>query len=50
MEAAKIYFIIFGLLTIVGGIIGYVKGWQRGVDHCRGNHRGFAARSGISFA
>ena len=25
MEAAKIYFIIFGLLTIVGGIIGYVK-------------------------
>ena len=25
MEAAKIYFIIFGLLTIVGGIIGYAK-------------------------
>jgi uncharacterized membrane protein (UPF0136 family) len=25
MEAAKIYFIIFGLLTITGGIIGYVK-------------------------
>ena len=25
MEAAKIYFIIFGLLTIVGGIIGYLK-------------------------
>ena len=25
MEAAKIYFIIFGLLTIAGGIIGYVK-------------------------
>jgi uncharacterized membrane protein (UPF0136 family) len=25
MEAAKIYFIIFGLLTIVGGIMGYVK-------------------------
>src|SRR6476469_6413223 len=25
MEAAKIYFIIFGLLTIVGGVIGYVK-------------------------
>jgi uncharacterized membrane protein (UPF0136 family) len=23
--AAKIYFIIFGLLTIVGGVIGYVK-------------------------
>ena len=25
MEAAKVYFIIFGLLTIAGGIIGYVK-------------------------
>jgi len=25
MEAAKIYFIIFGLLTIAGGVIGYVK-------------------------
>ena len=25
MEAAKIYFILFGLLTIAGGIIGYVK-------------------------
>ena len=25
MEAAKIYFIIFGLLTIAGGIFGYVK-------------------------
>ena len=25
MEAAKIYFIIFGLLTIAGGIMGYVK-------------------------
>ena len=25
MEAAKFYFIIFGLLTIVGGILGYVK-------------------------
>jgi uncharacterized membrane protein (UPF0136 family) len=25
MEAAKIYFIIFGALTIVGGIVGYVK-------------------------
>ena len=25
MEAAKIYFIVFGALTIVGGIIGYVK-------------------------
>ena len=23
--AAKVYFIIFGLLTIVGGVIGYVK-------------------------
>jgi len=25
MEAAKIYFIVFGVLTIAGGIIGYVK-------------------------
>src|SRR5438045_6609649 len=25
MEAAKIYILIFGLLTIAGGIIGYVK-------------------------
>jgi uncharacterized membrane protein (UPF0136 family) len=25
MEAAKIYFIVFGALTILGGIIGYVK-------------------------
>jgi uncharacterized membrane protein (UPF0136 family) len=25
MEAAKIYFIIFGVLTIVGGVVGYVK-------------------------
>ena len=25
MEAAKFYFIIFGLLTIVGGVVGYVK-------------------------
>jgi uncharacterized membrane protein (UPF0136 family) len=25
MEASKIYFIVFGALTIVGGIIGYVK-------------------------
>ena len=25
MEAAKIYFVIFGLLTIAGGIVGYVK-------------------------
>jgi uncharacterized membrane protein (UPF0136 family) len=25
MEAAKIYFIIFGVLTIVGGVAGYVK-------------------------
>ncbi|MEY2557223.1 MAG: Transrane protein, partial [Verrucomicrobiota bacterium] len=23
---AKIYFIVFGLLTIVGGVMGYVKG------------------------
>jgi uncharacterized membrane protein (UPF0136 family) len=25
MEAAKIYFIVFGALTIIGGIVGYVK-------------------------
>jgi uncharacterized membrane protein (UPF0136 family) len=25
MESAKIYFIVFGVLTIVGGIVGYVK-------------------------
>jgi uncharacterized membrane protein (UPF0136 family) len=25
MEASKIYFLIFGLLTIAGGIVGYVK-------------------------
>jgi uncharacterized membrane protein (UPF0136 family) len=25
MEAAKIYFIAFGVLTITGGIVGYVK-------------------------
>jgi uncharacterized membrane protein (UPF0136 family) len=25
MEAAKIYFIIFGALTILGGIVGYVR-------------------------
>jgi uncharacterized membrane protein (UPF0136 family) len=25
MEATKIYFIVFGALTIVGGVIGYVK-------------------------
>ena len=25
MEVAKIYFIVFGVLTIAGGIIGYVK-------------------------
>jgi uncharacterized membrane protein (UPF0136 family) len=25
MEAAKLYFIVFGVLTIVGGVIGYVK-------------------------
>lgn len=25
MDATKIYFIVFGALTIVGGIIGYVK-------------------------
>ena len=25
MEAAKIYFIVFGALTIAGGVMGYVK-------------------------
>ena len=25
MEVTKIYFILFGVLTIVGGIVGYVK-------------------------
>ena len=25
MEAAKIYFIVFGVLTIIGGIVGYLK-------------------------
>jgi len=25
MEAAKLYFIIFGVLTVVGGVVGYVK-------------------------
>ena len=25
MEAAKIYFIVFGALTIIGGIVGYIK-------------------------
>jgi uncharacterized membrane protein (UPF0136 family) len=25
MEATKVYFIIFGALTIIGGVIGYVK-------------------------
>ena len=25
MEAAKIYFVVFGALTIVGGVVGYVK-------------------------
>jgi len=25
MEAAKIYFIVFGVLTTLGGIVGYVK-------------------------
>ena len=25
LEPAKIYFLVFGVLTIVGGIIGYVK-------------------------
>jgi uncharacterized membrane protein (UPF0136 family) len=25
MEAAKIYFLLFGVLTIAGGVVGYVK-------------------------
>jgi len=25
METAKIYFIIFGVLTVAGGVVGYVK-------------------------
>ncbi len=25
MEAAKIYFTVFGILTIAGGVVGYVK-------------------------
>jgi uncharacterized membrane protein (UPF0136 family) len=25
MEAAKIYFVVFGILTIAGGVIGYAK-------------------------
>ncbi len=25
MEATKVYFLIFGALTIIGGVIGYVK-------------------------
>ena len=25
MEATKIYFVLFGILTIAGGIVGYVK-------------------------
>ena len=25
MEAAKIHFVVFGALTIVGGVVGYVK-------------------------
>src|SRR5205814_3281778 len=25
MEAAKIYFIVFGALTVIGGIVGYIK-------------------------
>src|SRR5882762_769211 len=25
MEAAKIYFVVFGVLTIAGGVVGYVK-------------------------
>ena len=25
MEAAKIYFVVFGVLTIAGGVVGYLK-------------------------
>jgi uncharacterized membrane protein (UPF0136 family) len=25
MEAAKLYFIVFGVLTVAGGVLGYVK-------------------------
>jgi len=25
MEAARIYFVIFGILTVVGGVVGYIK-------------------------
>ena len=25
MEATKLYFIVFGLLTVAGGVVGYVK-------------------------
>jgi uncharacterized membrane protein (UPF0136 family) len=25
MEAAKLYFIVFGVLTVAGGVVGYVK-------------------------
>jgi uncharacterized membrane protein (UPF0136 family) len=25
MEAGKIYFIVFGILTVAGGVVGYVK-------------------------
>jgi uncharacterized membrane protein (UPF0136 family) len=25
MEATKIYFVVFGILTIAGGVVGYVK-------------------------
>jgi uncharacterized membrane protein (UPF0136 family) len=25
MEAARIYFIVFGVLTVAGGVVGYVK-------------------------
>ena len=49
-KTAKIYFIIFGLLTIVGGIIGYVKAGSTASIIAGAIHGGFAARSGISFA
>ena len=25
MEAARIYFVIFGILTVIGGVVGYIK-------------------------
>ena len=31
----KIYFIVFGLLTIAGGIMGYVKAGSTCFSYCR---------------